>query len=578
MRETRRLDLSRFFVLSWITVIALVLPNLTVNNAFASATPSIKKQLDIAVGQTAKFDFSMKKDEPIGISITGLSQESESGFKGQCVLYTSAGVLVSENFLAVTIEFKNDDVSVRVVSSKTDGSYFLNCLNQSTKEAAKIVITAVSFESIASPNNGEINIPGMESALFNVKMTKDIPWFLTILGSGKTTAKGFVGRCLVYTSAGVLVGENFLAVTIEFKNNSGKSRNFYPSYSGNLIFFCSNYSREQAVLTLGIHSTASIQRETVSKISIAPSDFAFLRFTAQKGQPLSISTKGNPKKTTSGFGGYCTLYDENAKLVSSNSSMFLAWQMSFEADKVSAEIIKPSYTGFYYLECQNRGNEAAIFEVFGLTELKQIAMTSDFLIAGEGSTTTKASSSPKPSVSSTPKPSPSPSLSGTTGQGDVSTATNLTIEAQGSIKKIETGNFTFADIQRALDAANKAVETANKALKAASSADANSSKAQSTAQDALEEAKKVQQLAKSLESANKSISNLKSAVGAITNTVNAMTIESACRDSKTKLSAGLSITGDVFGSIPTVGDILALPFSIGSSLNDIKAIEKCKGK
>jgi len=560
MRKTRRLDLSRFFALSWITVIAVLLPNLTVNNAFASATPSVKKQLDIAIGQTGRFDFSMKNDEPIGISITGLSQETASGFNGECTVYTSAGVN-SYKYL----QFQNGYVSKKVFSFKTGGSYFLNCTNLSTKEAAKIVITAVSFESIANPNNGNITIPGMESALVSVKMTKDIPWFLTILGSSKTTAKGFSGDCDVFDNR----GDNTYR-SISFSNDSGNSRNSVPAYSGNLVLFCTNNSKEKAVLTFGIHSTASVRSETVSKISIAPIDFAVLRFTAQKSQPISISTKGNPKKTTSGFSGDCSIYDENAQNLYS--------YFDFSDDRVIAKVITPSYSGFYYLLCKNRGTEAAIFEVFGLTELKQITMTSDILVAGEGSTTTQASSSPKPSVSSTPKPSPSPSSSGATGQGDVTTATNLTIEAQGSIKKIETGNFTFADIQRALDAANKAVETANKALKAASSADANSSKAQSTAQDALEEAKKVQQLAKSLESANKSISNLKSAVGAITNTVNAMTVESACRDSKTKLSAGLSITGDVFGSIPTFGDILALPFSIGSSLNDIKAIEKCKGK
>ena len=560
MRETRRLDLSRFLVLSQITVIVLLLPNLIINNAFASATPSIKKQLDIAIGQTGRFDFSMNKNEPIGISITGLSQETASGFTGDCNVYTSAGVN-SYKYL----DFRNDYVSTKVFYSETGGSYFLNCKNSSTKEAAKIVITAVSFESIASRNNGTITIPGMESALVSVKITKDIPWFLTILGSGKTTAKGFSGECDVYDSSGINTYRS-----ISFSNDSGNSRSSTPTYSGDLVLFCTNNSREKAVLAFGIHSTAALRSETVSKISIAPMDFSVLRFTAQKSQPISISTKGNPKQTTSGFSGDCLIYDENAQ------NLFT--YIDFSADRVIAKVITPSYSGFYYLLCKNRGTEAANFEVFGLTELKQITMTSDFLIAGEGSTTTKVSSSPKPSVSSTPKPSPSPSLSGTTGQGDVSTATNLTIEAQGSIKKIETGNFTFADIQRALDAANKAVETANKALKAASSADANSSKAQSTAQDALEEAKKVQQLAKSLESANKSISNLKSAVGAITNTVNAMTIESACRDSKTKLSAGSSIIGDIFGLIPVVGDSLALPFSIGSSLNDIKAIEKCKGK
>ena len=560
MRKTKRLDLSRFFVLRWITVVALLLPSLTVNNAFASATPSIKKQLDLAVGQTVNFNFSMKKDEQIAISITGLSQETASGFSGNCGVFTSAG-----KSTYMSLSFRNDYVSTQVFGFNTGGNYFLNCTNLSTKEVAKIVISAVSFESITNPNNGNITIPGMESVLVSLKVKKDIPWFLTILGSGKTTASGFRGDCTVFDNSG-----KYTYLNLAFSNDFGSSIRSLPTYSGNVVLFCTNNSKEKAVLNFGMYSTASIRSETISTISIAPIDFAVLRFTTQKSQPISMSTKGNPKKTTSGFYGDCSIYDENGGFSYSS--------FNFDADRVIANVFTPSYSGFYYLQCYNRGTEAAIFEIFGLTELKQIAMTSDFLIAGEASTTTQASSSPKPSASSTSKPSPSPSLSGATGQGDVTTATNLTIEAQGSIKKIETGNFTFADIQRALDAANRAVEIANKALKAATSADSNSSKARTTAEDALDEAKKVQQLAKSLERANKSISNLNGAVDAITNTVNAMTTESACRDKSAKISAGLSIGGNAFSLLPLIGGKIGAVAGVASSVNDWVAIEKCKGK
>jgi len=560
MRSAKRQGLWRIFGLPWITAVTLLLSTVIANNAFASATPSLKKQLDIPVGQTSKFDFSMKKDEPIAISITGLSQETASGFNGTCRVYTSVGKDTYES-----VNFGNDSVASRVFYSQTGGSYFLNCINSSTKEDAKIVITAISFESITNSNNGDVTIPAMDSGLVSLNVKKDIPIFIKVLGGGKTTAKGFRGSCKIFDNGGKDSYEN-----ISFENDYGYGKSFLSKYSGVVILFCINSSEEKAVLNFGIHSTSSIRDGMVTTVSIAPRDFTVLRFTTQKSQPISVSTKGGTKKTTSGFSGNCTIFDENGD----NSYE----TFSFSDDQVSAKVITPSYSGFYYLLCGNRGTESANFEVFGFTDLKQIIMSTDFLIAGDGSTTTKAPTTPKPSSSSTPKPSPSPTLSPSTGQGDVSTATNLTIEAQSSIKKIESGNFTFADIQRALDAANKAVEIANKALKAATSADSNSSKARTTAEDALEEAKKVQQLAKSLESANKSISSLKSAVSAIANTVNAMTVESACRDKSAKVSAGFSIVGDALGLIPEIGGILAFPWSVGASLNDIKAIEKCKGK
>jgi hypothetical protein len=560
MRSAKRQGLWRIFSLPWITAVTLLLSTVIANNAFASATPSLKKQLDIPVGQTSKLDFTIKKDEPLAISIAGLSQTTASGFKGDCAVYSNAG-----KNTYTSVYFQNDYVSSRVFNSDTDGTYFLNCTNSSTKEDAKINITIVSFESITNSNDGNITVPAMDSALVNLNVKKDIPLFITILGAGKSTAKGFKGSCSIFDNSG-----RDTYKSVPFRYETGYSTSFLPTYSGNIILFCLNDSTEKAVLDFGIYSTDSVRSGTSSKISIAPLDLTVFRFTAQKSQPLSISTKGDAKKTTSGYRGYCTLYDEDGR--NSFSSLY------FYDNQVSSTVITPSYSGFYYFLCENRGTESAVFEVFGLSELKQVTKTAEFKVTGGSSTPTKAPTTPQPSGSSTPKPSPSPTLNPSTGQDDVSTATNLTIEAQGSIKKIETGNFSFADIQRALDAANKAVEIANKALKAATSADSNSSKARTTAEDALDEAKKVQQLAKSLESANKSISNLKSAVSAITNTVNAMTIESACRDKRAKISAGLSIAGNALGLIPVFGDKIGAGLGVASSVNDWAAIEQCKGK
>jgi hypothetical protein len=291
----------------------------------------------------------MKKDEQIAISITGLSQETASGFSGNCGVFTSAG-----KSTYMSLSFRNDYVSTQVFGFNTGGNYFLNCTNLSTKEVAKIVISAVSFESITNPNNGNITIPGMESVLVSLKVKKDIPWFLTILGSGKTTASGFRGDCTVFDNSG-----KYTYLNLAFSNDFGSSIRSLPTYSGNVVLFCTNNSKEKAVLNFGMYSTASIRSETISTISIAPIDFAVLRFTTQKSQPISMSTKGNPKKTTSGFYGDCSIYDENGGFSYSS--------FNFDADRVIANVFTPSYSGFYYLQCYNRGTEAAIFEIFGYT-------------------------------------------------------------------------------------------------------------------------------------------------------------------------------------------------------------------
>ena len=577
----KNFDLSRFFVLPWVTVIALLLPNLTVNNAFASATPTIKKQLDIAVGQTVNFNFSMKKDEQIAISITGLSQETASGFRGDCGVFTSAGKSTFRSH-----SFRNDYVSTHVYDLGTGGDYFLNCTNLSTKEDAKIVITAVSFESITNPNNGNIIIPGMESALVSFKVKKDIPWFLTILGSGKTTASGFRGDCTAFDSS----GQNTYA-GLAFTNDFGSSTNSLPTYSGEVVLFCTNYSREKAVLTFGIYSTAALRSETISTISIAPIDFAVLRFTAQKSQPISISTKGNPKKTTSGFYGDCSIYDENGRF---SYDLF-----NFSADQVIAKVITPSYSGFYYLLCKNRGNEAAIFEVFGLTELKQITMTSDFLIAGDGSTTTKASSSPKPSISSTPTPSatatnpqsgsgqsPGASSGARSGnnsqvQTSVDQATRLASVANDAAINLNTNAFNEKAYKDALDTINKAIASANNAVEKAKDAaknakDSAKDAAESqvkAAEKALEAAKSAKQAASEAKSINSTISGIRDA-SKNTNVSQPKSSSKGCEVTLAIIGGALGIAG---AGVTVVSGGLALPLVLaaGAAATSVAGAAKC---
>jgi hypothetical protein len=193
---------------------------------------------------------------------------------------------------------------------------------------------------------------------------------------------------------------------------------------------------------------------------------------------------------------------------------------------------------------------------------------------------TKAEPKPSASASASKSPSPKPTSPSTPGVSETDIKT-LTEQAESSIKKIESGSFTQADIQRAIDSANKAVALAEKALKASNSANSNSKDAQETAEKALENASKVKELAKDLETANKSIGVIRTAVNSISKTVIAMTAESACRDKNAKISIGTSIIADsidlLFGEIK-IAKLGAFVLQSAASLNDFRAIDACKGK
>lgn len=189
---------------------------------------------------------------------------------------------------------------------------------------------------------------------------------------------------------------------------------------------------------------------------------------------------------------------------------------------------------------------------------------------------TKEEPKPSPSASASKSPSPKPSSPSTPAEPETDVKT-LTEQAESSIKKIESGIFSQADIQRAIDAANKAVALAEKALKTSNSANSNSKDAQETAEKALQNASKVKELAKDLEAANKSIGVISMAVNSISKTVNAMTVESACRDKQAKISSGLSIISDSFELLfPIKFNLGSYILSSAANLNDIRAINKCK--
>ena len=194
---------------------------------------------------------------------------------------------------------------------------------------------------------------------------------------------------------------------------------------------------------------------------------------------------------------------------------------------------------------------------------------------------TKAEPKPSPSASASKSPSPNPTSPSTPAASETDVKT-LTEQAESSIKKIESGTFTQADIQRAIDSANKAVALAEKALKTSNSANSKSKDAQETAEKALQNASKVKELAKDLEAANKSIGVISKAVNSVSKTVYAMTVESACRDKNAKVSSGLSILSDTFSllvpDLLQVGKYGSYILSTAANLNDINAIDSCKQK
>jgi hypothetical protein len=195
----------------------------------------------------------------------------------------------------------------------------------------------------------------------------------------------------------------------------------------------------------------------------------------------------------------------------------------------------------------------------------------------------KAEPKPSPSASASKSPSPKPTSPSTPEASETDIKT-LTEKAESSIKKIESGIFTQADIQKAIESANKAVALAEKALKASDSANSKSKEAKETAENALEKAKMVKELAKDLEEANRSIAVISKTVSGISKTLSAMTAESACRDKNAKISAGTSIIADSIDflvdkfKLSKSGEVVAYLASLAANLNDIRAIDACKAK
>ena len=195
----------------------------------------------------------------------------------------------------------------------------------------------------------------------------------------------------------------------------------------------------------------------------------------------------------------------------------------------------------------------------------------------------KAEPKPSPSASTSKSPSPKPTPPSTPAASETDLKA-LTEQAESSIKKIESGTFTQADVQRAIDAASKAVALAEKALKASNSANSKSADAQETAEKALENAKQVKELAKDLDAANRSIGVIAKAVSGISKTLSAMTAESACRDKNAKISAGTGIIADTIDllvdklKLSKSGEVVAYLANLLANLNDIRAIDACEAK
>lgn len=533
----------------------------------ANADVSLKKKVEITVSttQTSRVNFSLGKAEPTLVSITGGSQTTASGFLGNCDLYRANGEKTYNS-----VSFRNDYVYSKVFTSTNGGDFFFECKNSSTKEEAKLTISFTSLNQVNKSSNGDLDIPAYEARLLRFKMSKDVVIFISTKGSSSTTASSSFGSCDIYNEN----GENTYR-SISFKADYSYNKSFGSNYTGDYYLLCSNNTKVPAKVSFKIFSTDLINNSSSILQSISAYESKVFKFEGQKSNPTSLSIKGGAKQGTSEFSGNCSIFDSEGE--STYSSIF------FQNDYLSSKVITPNYTGVYYLVCTNNSKVTATFQFSGFDNLKEVRSVNTFNSVS-GTTTTVQAEPQNSNSSSSTLPTPSPSVSNsstsssTTNQDLTTKSQNLISEAQNYVKKIETGKFTEADIKKAIDAANEAVRIANEAVKSASTAKTNSKEANLAANKALEEAKKITDLANSLKKANASIDNVREALGSVVKQVIAMTVESACRDKATKVSAGLNIAGDVLELVPLVGDKLSLPFNVGASLNDIKAIEKCKAK
>jgi hypothetical protein len=389
MRKLAKSKSGKLLVIIISATLTLILPGIELQNAKAAGGSNLRKELVIPAGATSRLDFSAGKNEPMSIATSGRSQKTASGFNGYCKIYLSNGEYAYDY-----VAFANDQSKGIVFTSSVGGSYFLNCENSSTQEDAVILVTVDSFASISNSSSGNMKIPALETALVSFNAIKNTPIFISNLGNAKTSAKDFAGFCNLYDNAGSYTYESFT-----FSIDSGHSFAYLPKYSGTYVLQCFNRSDEVASFNLSLYSASSLRPGSVTSISATAHGSAAFKFSAEKGLPLSISTKGNAKSTPTGFIGHCGIYD-------SNGFNDVFDYVNFGSDQVGSNVVTPKYSGDYYLFCNNQSNEAAMFQIFGLRDLIQMEPTASFKTTSASSDSPSASATILPAPSSTPKPSP----------------------------------------------------------------------------------------------------------------------------------------------------------------------------
>lgn len=522
----------------------------------------ITSKLTIAPGGVVSAKFDTQKDVPLFISIQGTQRTSASGFTGVCKFFGSDGKEAFNETAYSRLKFKDEEVNYLDFKPSYSGSYLIECKNESASEAAVVELSYFSIRNISNQNQGVLKVPALSIRILRFALQKDIFSLISVKGSQRITDSGFTGECIIYRGDGERAYKETNYNTLNFKDESINHRIIMPTYTGDYFLICANKTNKEAKVSFAVFNTSSVVSSSNLLINIPGIEIKALRFNGQKDEIVTITATGGARTNSFGFTGKCIIYRGDGETAYKETNYNT---LNFKDQTTNNIKFTAAYTGAYFLVCSNNNTGPAKIQFGGISNLNELKSSNTFFGYSDQSTQNS-------------QPTPSPTSGTSTGQGDVTAAIDLTLEAQGSVKKIETGNFTSADILRALEAANKAVEIANKALKAASSADGNSSQARSTAEKALDEAKKVQQLARSMESANKSIGSLKSAVRAITNTVNAMTIESACRDKRANLSAGASIVGNALSLLPVFGNAIDAGLGITADINDLVAIKQCKGK
>jgi hypothetical protein len=372
--------------------------------ASADSTSVLTKELKITGDQTVNTDFVAKKGTPIFISSKGGLRSSADGFNGRCDFYKSDGTRAYEESNYSSLYFKEESVYALSFFPGYSGTYQLRCKMDSNSNQAIFAIAYTSVDALSFKLGSLLGIPGLDSRVLRFKTQKDVPIFVSVSGSQRSSASGFSGSCDFYRGNGQRAFEESNYSSLNFQDEISYQVALYPSYSGDYFLSCKNNSREHAKLSLTIWDSASQAKISTSTISIPGVGVSAFSFTAIRDETLSLSSRGSNKTTASGFSGKCEIFNGIGKRAFSETNYS---SLAFSSGSTYTLNFRPSYTGVYFMVCINGAAESAKIQFSGYRELSFLDSSLDFF-------TSDSVAALGPNSGITPKANPSPTPSGRT--------------------------------------------------------------------------------------------------------------------------------------------------------------------